>query len=138
MVADGILFMRHFTLSGLERYRITNWRQIERVAIAPIYIEYRASIRMRIVSASGLWRWEVQRIFTLTGRRFLTKRTVGVLEVIVAIMDGLGIAGRLALIRGLPSRAETSRIRHRFGGKGSEEAGCEDEAIPGCRGKPGS
>jgi hypothetical protein len=77
---------------------------------------------MRIVSASDLWRREMQRI--LLPRRLLTKRTIDVLEVIVAIMYGLGIARRLALIRGLPSRAETSRIRHRFGGKGSGEAGC--------------
>jgi hypothetical protein len=60
------------------------------------------------------------------------KRTVGVIIVVVAIMDGLDIARRLALLRGLPSRAETSGIRHRFGGKGLGEAGCKDEAIPGC------
>jgi hypothetical protein len=66
----------------------------------------------------------MQRIFTLPMRRLLTEYTVGVFMVIVAVMDGLDIAGRLALFRGLPSRAETSRIRHRFGGKGSGEAGC--------------
>jgi hypothetical protein len=38
--------------------------------------------------------------------------------VIVAILDGLDIARWLALFRGLPPRAETSRIGHRFGGKG--------------------
>jgi hypothetical protein len=61
-------------------------------------------------------------MFTLT-RRFLTKRTVGVFMVIVAVIDGLDIAGWLALFRGLPPRAETSRIGHRLGGKGSGEAG---------------
>jgi hypothetical protein len=77
---------------------------------------------MRIVSASGLWRWEMQRIFTLSRRRLLTECTVGVFMIIVTIVDGFNIARRqLALLRSLPSRAETSRIRirHRFGGKGS-------------------
>ena len=64
---------------------------------------------MRIVNASGLWRWEMQRV--LLPRRLLTECTVGVFMIIVTIVDGLDIAGRLALIRSLPSRAETSRIR---------------------------
>jgi hypothetical protein len=74
---------------------------------------------MRIVNASGLWRWKMQRV--LLPRRLLTEYTVGVFMIIVTIVDGFNIAGRRALIRSLPSRAETSRvrIRHRFGGKGS-------------------